>query len=770
MGQCTDNKIGEMLFAFELNLLSEEEERVVWSHLLDCDHCRRRAKRFADTANTLRHRDEARQVFSRVDSERSPIGALWTRLRGRPAAKRAIAIIAVMVIVLILRPWQIQFNPSQEAVAEGNRIAVMNFRSLVTSTDKVQWGQIISSLLTSDLSESRNVQVVSTQHLLDLRRNEQDPSTAPSEQRALELAAKAGARWIVEGDVIQLEPNPIVVARVVDARDGTVKSSEKVVAAPHQSLYALVDPLSVHIITSVVQPSLALPDPDRPVTDVTSSSPQALQWYLEGLTYRAKLYTDETIQRFEKAISYDSTFAMAYYYLSRYKAEPERGKLLAQAQKYAGKAGRRGKLLIASDLALSQGDNKRAEELLTQITREYPQENEAFYDLANYCFRQRRFEDALRNANEALKIDSGYKLAYDLLAYVYLETGDFARAMLAIEKYVALAPDDANAYDSRGDIQMRIGMRSQAIESYRRALAIKPDFAASLRKLGDCYLYSRQYELAESCYTALATARTQDPWARAGVWLMAVPALRQGDFHTAIEVLEKNLQRSDRLSSSRYDLFYLEALLLAEVGDKVKAKIAADSALAVDLALIAAQGRQAELPYAYVERIYLLAKIGDLAAAEKELSVLERLVPPETSILHLPLASGYIQLARGNYGEAARLLGSVLNLTSDYAGVYYFPVRVEYGRCVSAAGDPTTALSLFDSIAFVPANKRVFWGLLEIRISYYRGIAYERLGKTREAMTQYQEFLMMWDMAPQPISDVEDARARLARLRKSKTP
>jgi len=44
---CTDNNIGLMLHAYELNLLSESDKDIFESHLLECEYCYQQIKQFA---------------------------------------------------------------------------------------------------------------------------------------------------------------------------------------------------------------------------------------------------------------------------------------------------------------------------------------------------------------------------------------------------------------------------------------------------------------------------------------------------------------------------------------------------------------------------------------------------------------------------------------------------------------------------------------------------------------------------------------------------
>jgi predicted Zn-dependent protease len=73
--------------------------------------------------------------------------------------------------------------------------------------------------------------------------------------------------------------------------------------------------------------------------------------------------------------------------------------------------------------------------------------------------------------------------------YLYYGTalasqGKYDAAVAAIEKGIALKPDDGEAQAWLGDISMRQNRPAQAIEHYRRALAVDPSFRPARLMLG----------------------------------------------------------------------------------------------------------------------------------------------------------------------------------------------------------------------------------------------------------------------------------------------
>jgi len=77
-------------------------------------------------------------------------------------------VVIVALTVIVLRPWQFEVSPSQDAVASVNRMSIMYFDNLADPTDSLKLGEITANLLITDLSESQYVDVVSPQRLYDI--------------------------------------------------------------------------------------------------------------------------------------------------------------------------------------------------------------------------------------------------------------------------------------------------------------------------------------------------------------------------------------------------------------------------------------------------------------------------------------------------------------------------------------------------------------------------------------------------------------------------
>ena len=89
-------------------------------------------------------------------------------------------------------------------------------------------------------------------------------------------------------------------------------------------------------------------------------------------------------------------------------------------------------------------------------------------------------------AIEAVYVDSPeHYQFYNEFGYFLLRQKQVEEAIEKFEKQVALAPEDANAYDSLGDGYKAAERWEDAAQAYRRALEIDPEFESSKNNLKD---------------------------------------------------------------------------------------------------------------------------------------------------------------------------------------------------------------------------------------------------------------------------------------------
>jgi serine/threonine protein kinase/Flp pilus assembly protein TadD len=667
----------------------------------------------------------------------------------------------LLLLFLILKPFEVEIVPKKRAMAQENSLAIMYFENLVDREDSERLGEIVTNLLITDLSESEYMRVVSSQRLYDiLKLLGKEGIKVIDRSVASEVATKANAKWMLLGNILQLEPQVVLTSQLVDVGSGKVAASQRITGEADEKIFSMVDKLTVEVKKDLSLPAVAQKEPDPSVADVTTHSPEAYRYYLEGVDFSNKFYSRKAEESFRKALEFDSTFAMAYFRLSEdVGTVDEHKRTLAKAVEYSDRVSQREKHYIRAKEAWASGGFAKSIEELHKLVERYPEEKDALCRLGSDYRNLEQFEEAVRYLNQAIEMDPLYKLAYNELAYTYTYMGDFDKSIWAINKYISLAPAEANPYDTRADLYAWNGKLDQAIESYKNALEIKPDYEMSLEKLGHMYVFKREYAKAESCYQKIASH--SDKWYRPwGRLLLAYIPLYQGKFETALKLLDDGIA-ADRMEQT-------EKAVEAKLLDKahiLACKKDLNSALRVVEMAMEINERfnpdYAGRPFPIYAR--LLAENGDFEKAQEAALAFKRNIEEkdETQMKKYWQLLGNIEFAKGDAKTAVTYLEKATKETRWWPFVDRFflgRAYLESGRLGESVVHLEKALRSYD-------EERLNYLIWAVKAYYLLGLAYERSGWSKKAMEQYEEFLEIWKDADPGIPEVEDAKERLQRLR-----
>ncbi len=214
---------------------------------------------------------------------------------------------------------------------------------------------------------------------------------------------------------------------------------------------------------------------------ITTSSEDALEYYLKGREYYDKYRVNLARDYLIKAIEADSNFALAYLELS-FASSGESNKLFAYLEKAVSlvdNVSEGERLMILGWQASVSRDPQRAGELFRHLVELYPNCEKARSQLGHFYFEQREYELAIGEFSKAIEINDKFAPPYNMLGYSYRYLGDYEKAEQAFQKYIELIPNDPNPYDSYAELKMKMGDYGLSIESYYKALEIDSTFYAS---------------------------------------------------------------------------------------------------------------------------------------------------------------------------------------------------------------------------------------------------------------------------------------------------
>jgi tetratricopeptide (TPR) repeat protein len=243
---------------------------------------------------------------------------------------------------------------------------------------------------------------------------------------------------------------------------------------------------------------VAVPTP----AEWTTTSPDSLAEFEEGIADLKKIYFEEALEHFERALELDPGFLVAKLRVAQLVQEQnqERAEHIAQELMDADLSGLtpREKFFIEYWRALRHNREDDAARILDRCLEENPNDPYVVGAKAGAAWQQGRLNEAERLYQLVLEIDPNWAVAYNALGYISMMKSEFNEAEQHFKRYRFIAPDQANPHDSLGELFVTTGRYDDAETSFEKALEVKPGFWASYEHLLVLKIYSGDFDAIPS--------------------------------------------------------------------------------------------------------------------------------------------------------------------------------------------------------------------------------------------------------------------------------
>ncbi len=351
-------------------------------------------------------------------------------------------------------------------------------------------------------------------------------------------------------------------------------------------IYRLGDP-------TATRPGIAITDPDfiagksayeseayteviQLMGAVMSREPQlAPPYWYRGMAYYQIGEYHAALTDLEVALLIDPAFALAY---------ADRGLLqwtLGEEKEARADWGR----ALALDASLAKVHHylaamHAAKGDLPQAVIEYtlalaidPHRADTWFNLAQAYFDLGDHVACVNSADQVFRYGVVNSLIYYTRGTCLANLEEYKAALLDLNDYLALAPDDPKGWYNRGLAQHYLGEDAHAVVDFGRAIALDPNLSGAMISRGDAYRSLGQYETALADY-AQALSLGEIPRAYFG----------QGEVYRELEQYETAIEayRQAALLSPDHQTFgHLAELYLLD-GDYANALLAAEQALQLE--------------------------------------------------------------------------------------------------------------------------------------------------------------------------------------------
>jgi tetratricopeptide (TPR) repeat protein len=303
-------------------------------------------------------------------------------------------------------------------------------------------------------------------------------------------------------------------------------------------------------------------DQQTGVLPLTTKSAEALRLVDEAWRWMDEWESAKAIEALRKAVAIDPDFAMGHQLLTTISLDP--AEQVAEQQKAFGlreHASPGERLVIQWQQDASHQQLIPAITAMNDVLSQYPHDRWVVFLSTLWLMGQTQYA---RSAWVYEK--SGLELPglMNNAAYVYARMHQFDKAFALMDKYVAALPHSPNPQDSYGELLRLAGRYQQAIEHFRKALEIDPQFYSSAfgiadtrSLMGDQACAREEYEMAFQKFASLPELhrimfRTRE----------AATFVREGDFANADRAFQiiADYARTRHLSHVEADTYRQMAL------------------------------------------------------------------------------------------------------------------------------------------------------------------------------------------------------------------
>ena len=704
----------------------------------------------------------------------------WLKSIFMPAA----AIVVVGLLILLAR----QFISDRAVISAPKPILVISFQNQTGDNAYDYLQNAIPNLLITSLEQSKYLSVTTWERMLDLLKQlGKNDTEIIDRDLGFELCRMEGIEAIVLGSFVKAGDVFATDVKVIDvSTKRLLKSAGSRGNGIASILEKQIDELSKEISRGVGISERNIETSKASITEVSTSSMEAYNFFLRGRDDLEKLYTDEGRRFLERAIQNDSTFAVAHLYLA--KAYSQLGDVQASkkefelAKKYANKAPERDRMYIEAAYAghIEKNNDQRLQ-ILQEMTKKYPKEKRVYYNLGGYYDSQDETDKAVEAYSKALELDPKFGAVLNIIAYRYADKGEYEKSFHYFQRYANALPGDANPFDSMAEINLRMGNLDEALEKYKEALEVKSDFGADWR-VAYVYALKEDYPEAMKYNEQFLDIHSSSPglFAQGYMWRAFFYSLL-GNLNEAIKDIEsaeelwKDLGNSGNSITCNYmkTWFYFEYKRYEDAAYCMNSLF--DAALEID---------SLQAPYFRAHREFLLALIDlkdqqiDFARAKLDtmVSLLKEIDPQRKKSLkqYYEYLQAEILLEGGFIEEAIEVATEIepeeipmMNIISMIGYNLAFPRNI-VARTHLENGDMQSAINAYEElVTFDPESRDR--QLVRPKYHYELAKLYEENGMIDKAIAQYELFLEIWKNAEKNLPELIDAKIRLSKIKQTAT-
>ncbi len=642
-------------------------------------------------------------------------------------------------------------------------MAILYFKNLSGTKDLDHFSYSLPELLTTDLGQSKYIKVLSEDKVSKILKESNYLSSAFIDEKMFErLGDSANVNYLVQGSFIKSGNDLRITVKLRDSDTGEMLSTDYV-DATSDNIFPAIDRLTTGLkrrFNMTDQEILA--DIDNDIESITTSSPDALKYYISGKKLFNSNNYNASIIEFKKAVGIDPDFAMAYrgiaYSYTYLNDLHNRDKYFKLTFAHIKKMSEREQLLIYGDY---YGEDfttfRKSLDSYNKLLKIYPDDINANLESGFFYMWFEQWNEAIKRLQNVLENECDNIFAVKYMGSSYLGKGDLEKAEKLITNFEKVYP---------------LKNRSEILEFKYRLYMIKKEYGKALRSVEEEHINGF---IDDNVYLYL---RSKIKLLRDGV------ISSQKVFE---EIRNNNIGVFDHAEINDIEFMFLHNGLiesaLSSIDDEIKSldyRGYIKDALCTKFLIMLRNGSREDsqsileqfktnsnLNYttAMIYRNLFLKglaniNIGNLTTSKINTEEIKKIMgttlfQKEVSRLYF-LLRGLIDKAEGHYPnaiinliEASRVISCERGMSDEFNAISAY-IFYELGYVNFLSNNMTESEKWFMKLGNL-SLERYYFGDLYVKSLYYLGNIYEKTGQDKKAGKMYSRFIQLWEKGDESI-------------------
>ncbi len=706
----------------------------------------------------LRRFEASLPITERIIPSKKPMTGKEIALRSGLKKYFVPALVLLALIAITVISWQI-FFPKEPLLPPSDKssLVVVYFKNNTGEEGLNHWRTALTDLLITDLSQSKLIRVVSGEILYNiLDQLNQLEATAYSSDVLKEIASRGRADRILAGNYTKAEDTFRINVSLQDGRTGELLASESVEGIGERSFYDMIDELTRRIKAHFeLTEEQITADIDSRIETITTSSPEAYKLYSEARTLHLQTDYRNSISIMEKALEIDPEFAMAWRSMamaySNMGMRPEKLEAITKAYEFRDKVSERERYIIEADYYKSwETSYDKALEVYQKLLDLYPDDNIGNTNLGILYFDLEEWDKAVSHYQRNLRNNPDDRLSAWNLVETYEAMGLYDRANEVIESYLRRNPDNIDLLSKQVNVYLYQGKYELAQARLEKILSLNPGAQQSFDiRMGQILLLKGDLEGALQKLQKIPETEQGRRMILSAIYLL------QGRFQEVRNQLSK-----EPIFHELLILFYLRtenpAQALKELERSLE-RAAEEKNISWQVSSLYWKG----IAYTQMKLFDNASKVADEIRSVIPLWLQKNLMRYYDHLM------GMVEFSKGNFSRSIPFLSRAEqslyapedNLPRIHAYFTYALAQAYY-----KVNNLQKAQEKYEKILSLHLG-RIGDGDLYAQSLYWLGKIFDQSAQKEKAIEHYEKFLQLWGGADPGISEVNDARARLAALK-----